>query len=156
MNKTTKCGAKLRQTVATRGATCARSAGHGGCHYSAAAIEQQREANRAWGTVLENTERHRETSRQYRHVQRRRYKAALRAMKVASGCVDCGATPDDASELDFDHLPGFEKVNNVMDLASRTVPWAQIMAEVAKCEVVCKSCHRRRTRERAAEQRVAA
>ena len=71
----------------------------------------------------------------------------LNAIKLASGCVDCGYNKHPVA-LDFDHLPEFEKSFNV-SAKVRRAPWDQILAEVAKCEVVCSNCHRVRTWERA-------
>ena len=54
-------------------------------------------------------------------------------------CVDCGE--DDPIVLEFDHLR--DKVANIS--AMRGHPWWKMLLEIAKCEVVCANCHRRRT-----------
>lgn len=64
----------------------------------------------------------------------------------AHSCVDCGE--GDPVVLDFDHVRGV-KVANVSALAFRLKRWETILEEIAKCEVVCANCHRRRTAERA-------
>jgi 5-methylcytosine-specific restriction endonuclease McrA len=58
----------------------------------------------------------------------------------AHPCSDCGET--DPLVLEFDHLRDkrFEVTNQ---FASRN--WQEILDEIAKCEVVCANCHRRRT-----------
>jgi hypothetical protein len=56
-------------------------------------------------------------------------------------CVDCGET--DADVLDFDHLR--DKRANVSRLVHVAMSWDLIVAEIAKCEVRCANCHRRRT-----------
>jgi hypothetical protein len=56
-------------------------------------------------------------------------------------CVDCGET--DADVLDFDHLR--DKRANVSRLVHLAMSWDLIVAEIAKCEVRCANCHRRRT-----------
>jgi hypothetical protein len=55
-------------------------------------------------------------------------------------CADCGET--DPVVLEFEHLRDkrFEVTNQ---FASRN--WQEILAEIAKCDVVCANCHKRRT-----------
>lgn len=55
-------------------------------------------------------------------------------------CVDCGES--DPVVLEFDHLRD-KKFNISKALRDRS--WKSILAEMAKCEVVCANCHRRRT-----------
>ena len=45
--------------------------------------------------------------------------------------------------VQFDHLR--DKKANVGMMLHRTQNWEAIMAEIAKCEVVCANCHRVRT-----------
>jgi hypothetical protein len=56
-------------------------------------------------------------------------------------CVDCGESDPDV--LDFDHLR--DKRANVSRLVHGAVSWELVVAEIAKCEVRCANCHRRRT-----------
>jgi hypothetical protein len=63
-------------------------------------------------------------------------------LKLKMGCIDCGYR-DHPAALDFDHLPGFEKrggIARMMGYHRNT-----LLAEIAKCEVVCSNCHRIRT-----------
>lgn len=55
-------------------------------------------------------------------------------------CIDCGET--DVTVLDFDHFGG--KLFNV-SAGLRYRNWEAVLAEIAKCEVRCANCHRRRT-----------
>ncbi len=57
-------------------------------------------------------------------------------------CVDCGES--DIVVLEFDHVIG-EKKWNVSVLVHSPSPWATVEHEIAKCEVRCANCHRRRT-----------
>ena len=58
----------------------------------------------------------------------------------AHPCVDCGER--DPIVLEFDHLTA--KEFNV-SYGVQNMGWATVLAEIAKCEVVCANCHRRRT-----------
>jgi hypothetical protein len=58
-------------------------------------------------------------------------------------CVDCGQT--DAVVLEFDHLRD-KSFDVAQALPYRS--WKSILDEIAKCEVVCANCHRRRTAQR--------
>jgi hypothetical protein len=83
-----------------------------------------------------------------REYDRRRYeenKKYLQEYKVEKGCKDCGWSEHHAG-LQFDHLPGHEKKNNVGALGSRNKEG--LVEEVKKCEVVCSRCHSIRTWER--------
>lgn len=58
-------------------------------------------------------------------------------------CVDCGET--DPIVLELDHCRGDAKVAGVSQLVHNTRSIKVIEAEIAKCDVVCSNCHRRRT-----------
>lgn len=57
-------------------------------------------------------------------------------------CIDCGET--DMRVLEFDHVRG-EKVANVAELCGRGICWRRIAEEIAKCDIRCANCHRRKT-----------
>jgi hypothetical protein len=56
-------------------------------------------------------------------------------------CVDCGES--DPVVLEFDHVG--EKLMDVSHMALMGFTWASVEAEIAKCEVRCANCHRRKT-----------
>jgi hypothetical protein len=60
--------------------------------------------------------------------------------------MDCGGTFSPEC-MDFDHKSG-EKVNNVGTMVVRGWNRARVLAEIAKCELVCANCHRTRTKNR--------
>jgi hypothetical protein len=86
----------------------------------------------------------------------RRRNNALKARRVAEAqafvlaylrarpCVDCGER--DPVVLEFDHLGA--KRSEISTLVRRGVRHAVLGAEIAGCDVVCASCHRRRTARR--------
>ena len=65
-------------------------------------------------------------------------------------CVDCGES--DPVVLDFDHL-GDKRFDINYALCHRS--WSNFLEEIAKCEVVCVNCHRRRTARRGGFARLA-
>ena len=58
-------------------------------------------------------------------------------------CVDCGE--EDPLVLEFDHLRDKEFT---ISQALYDRGWGSIYEEIAKCDVVCANCHRRRTAHR--------
>lgn len=76
-------------------------------------------------------------------AQRAKRQFAHNAMK--DGCVDCGEK--DVRVLELDHVRG-QKIMGVSAMVSRNMSIERITAEIAKCEVRCANCHRRKTWER--------
>ncbi len=62
-------------------------------------------------------------------------------------CTDCGNTFPTCC-MDHDHKPGTEKLYCVGAMFAHHYSKELILAEVAKCELVCSNCHRIRTRDR--------
>jgi hypothetical protein len=85
--------------------------------------------------------------------KRMRYEGKNRALILAAKdkpCADCGGRWHPLV-MEFDHLPGTQKVANLGDLHVRKCGRELILAEIAKCEVVCPTCHRIRTLRRLAK-----
>jgi hypothetical protein len=57
-------------------------------------------------------------------------------------CVDCGEA--DARVLEFDHVRGVKRAA-ISAMVRDIRPMDQIWAEVAKCDIRCANCHRRKT-----------
>jgi hypothetical protein len=85
------------------------------------------------------------TAEDAKRRNRERYDQIV-ALKLAQGCADCGYNAHPAA-LDFDHRPGEVKLFTV-SLGSTSKGIQTLLAEVAKCDVVCANCHRVRTWER--------
>ena len=61
-------------------------------------------------------------------------------------CKDCGGTFK-PYQMDFDHRDPALKSFNVMAGRAMLMATSKVLAEVAKCDVVCVNCHRLRSRE---------
>lgn len=77
-------------------------------------------------------------------AQQGRVKAAVAAAKDHP-CADCGKSFPPCV-MDFDHVRG-NKRDNVASLVAANYGVATVMAEIAKCDLVCANCHRIRTHE---------
>jgi len=56
-------------------------------------------------------------------------------------CVECGET--DPVVLEFDHIHGKDK--DIATMAGQGYSIKAITKEIAKCQVLCANCHRRKT-----------
>lgn len=72
-------------------------------------------------------------------------KPRLRIYLSNHPCVDCGET--DIRLLEFDHVRS-HKLTTISRLLTQRRSWPTIEAEIAKCEIRCVNCHRKRTAER--------
>jgi len=113
--------------------------------YRAADPEKTRAMGRAY--YAKNAGKRRASSKSYRERHPAEFKAymlnrrrqnleAINAIKLKSGCRDCGYNAHPAA-LDFDHVRG-RKIRTV----SQTTTLAQALSEIAKCEIRCANCHR--------------
>ena len=62
-----------------------------------------------------------------------------------SECAKCGE--DDPLVLEFDHL--FNKTADISTLIRSSCSWAKLKREMAKCQILCSNCHKRKTHEEA-------
>jgi hypothetical protein len=81
-------------------------------------------------------------------ARRAKQLAFLHEYKLAHGCTDCGYREHPVA-LAFDHLPGFPKLGGLSQMLGCSE--TRILAEIAKCEVVCANCHAIRTYNRKRE-----
>jgi len=64
----------------------------------------------------------------------------LREYKVSAGCMDCGYSAHHAG-LEFDHRE--DKFQNLAAMIRYSKE--KVLTEIAKCDVVCGTCHNIRT-----------
>jgi hypothetical protein len=83
---------------------------------------------------------------QRRGINQARYRARNRklvqAYLAANHCVDCGEA--DLRVLEFDHVRG-RKAFHISTGIQGGWAWQRIAREIAKCDVRCANCHRKRT-----------
>lgn len=123
------------------GAVCGLREGHLGQHSSQEAVDRERRG--ALKHYYENRSEIRERARSRLQANRE----FVDKIKLDAGCADCGYALHPAA-LDFDHLPGTEKLGNITALVNCARD--RLMDEMAKCEVVCANCHRIRSSDRLA------
>ena len=85
--------------------------------------------------------RHRERNNALKSARVREAQAFVLDYLATRSCVDCGE--DDPVVLEFDHLG--TKRSEVSTLVHRGVLLPVLSAEIARCDIVCAGCHRRRT-----------
>lgn len=71
----------------------------------------------------------------------------IRAIKESTPCMDCGHKFP-SYVMDFDHRPDEIKCGDISKMIYSSRPLETILAEIAKCDLVCGNCHRIRTRKR--------
>jgi hypothetical protein len=67
-------------------------------------------------------------------------RATLAQIKIERGCEHCNETGFEATELHFHHVDPRTKRFNISKQA-HNLGLPKLLAEVAKCEVVCNGCH---------------
>lgn len=74
--------------------------------------------------------------------QRKRYQERVLELKslVGSECSQCGSRQD----LEFDHIDPDTKTFSI--LRHWKWPIEKLMPELAKCQLLCKDCHKLKTR----------
>jgi hypothetical protein len=96
-----------------------------------------------------NRDRHRANAARLRVDLRRRNLEIVQAAKDVP-CADCGIRYP-SYVMDFDHVRG-RKLGNI-SLMKTYAGSAKLIAEIAKCDVVCANCHRVRSHRRARSNR---
>jgi hypothetical protein len=84
-----------------------------------------------------------------RHIDKKR--AYVRDYKAERGCLRCGEK--DPIVLDLDHrdpetngrIPAYASAKYYRTKRWHQFSWEDLDAELAKCDVLCANCHRRKT-----------
>lgn len=100
-----------------------------------------REYQTKWFSDNKDTQQARITANSQR-VRKEAY-TWIRDYCLTHPCIDCGET--DWVVLEFDHRDRATKLFAVSEMIQRQYSLSKIIEEIAKCDVRCASCHRRRT-----------
>jgi hypothetical protein len=103
---------------------------------------KQREASRRH--YVANRDKAIAKAKEYSKIARDRIRAFITNYLKTNPCVDCGEV--NTIVLEFDHLK--DKHFNISDAARKGVGMKKLKDEIAKCEVRCANCHRKKTYER--------
>lgn len=74
---------------------------------------------------------------------RKRNREFVKEFLTNNPCVDCGES--DPVVLEFDHRDYSRKTVAISTLAGQSVSLDRLRFEMAKCDVRCANCHRRKT-----------
>lgn len=81
----------------------------------------------------------------------------LRALILsAQPCADCGEPPNPDAPFEFDHRVGIgaRAQRRISDLITKGARHIRMLKEIQLCDVVCPTCHKKRTYDRAQWKRV--
>ena len=82
-------------------------------------------------------------AKKYKQDNQKEFKS-MKLKDVIHGCVDCGCTGDMSTltEFDYHHIDPKTKILAVADMLG-TFGMPKVIAEMQKCELLCKPCHRK-------------
>jgi hypothetical protein len=102
-------------------------------------------ARRAANNLTEaQKEKYKSKGRQRVLERREAAREMVIAIKTGNPCMDCGESFHHVA-MDFDHRTGEDKRAQVSHLQKHGASIDVILAEIAKCDLVCANCHRVRT-----------
>jgi len=112
--------------------------------YQSQCLECKKKSQKKW--YSKNAERHKSNVRRRNQARIEENKTRLLQFLQSHSCVDCGES--DPVVLEFDHVSGKKKASISQMVTTDAYSWASIERELAKCEIRCANCHRRRTAEK--------
>lgn len=84
-----------------------------------------------------------QTSRRQRLKQRFLNRQHVYSVLVNATCTVCGES--DPACLEFDHRNPEDKRASISELAHQGVDFSILAKEIAKCDIICANCHRKKT-----------
>ncbi len=123
--------------------TCGRTLDESRFNRSGSRLQPKcKECKAAWSR--EKYQKDKSFTRLHNETFKERNRALMVGYLLEHPCVDWGEA--DPVVLEFDHIRGV-KDGDVCVLFGRR-SWENLLIEIAKCEVCCANCHRRRTAKR--------
>ena len=104
--------------------------------------------------VRDRWRNYRDTARKYQREWKRRRKLAFMLFSFQVRCAQCGACPEDISQLHFDHIDEATKLCDPAGIWSYNR--VSRLAELAKCQVLCSSCNLQKEIDRRSRNRTEA
>ncbi len=90
---------------------------------------------------LSNRSKYIRKAQKWNGDQRLKLQRLILGYLVDHPCIDCGER--DPVVLDFDHVA--DKVKGVAEMLKNCYSIKSVVVEIAKCEVRCANCHRRKS-----------
>lgn len=78
----------------------------------------------------------------YQKNRKNKYRETMASLKMHP-CMDCGFAPEFPEQMDWDHREN--KTIGISVARAKAWGWDRIKEEIAKCDLVCANCHRKRT-----------
>ena len=95
--------------------------------------EYQKSCSRRWEA------KNKDKRRQFNKNNREKVRKWFKEFKSTLACIKCGEAR--SACLDFHHRDPSKKVKEISVMVNWAMTKEKIMAEVAKCDVLCKNCH---------------
>jgi hypothetical protein len=111
------------------------------CRSSNASKSQQRPEYKAWVRGYSRAYHAAHRDKQYYKKRRTEMLAWVKDIRAGLSCVTCGE--NDSACLDFHHRDPNGKDFHVMTKARLGISKDRVLAEIAKCDVLCSNCHRK-------------
>ncbi len=90
---------------------------------------------------------YKEKNRVRARINANKFHSFVNALKEGRPCLDCSMVYP-TYVMDFDHRDPTTKISEIATMRRRHVPLEKLLAEIAKCDLICSNCHRIRTHKR--------
>lgn len=99
------------------------------------------EKNKYWREWYAANPEQRKKHYQRTKVAKQKYKDWAYSLKLGKKCKYCGETEPIC--LDFHHRNPENKIQEISTMIKNRIAKEKLLAEIAKCDLVCANCHRK-------------